>query len=44
MFSSLSAFSQKVTDPKNQIIGKWKTDDNRAIIEIDEQEGKYAIH
>lgn len=39
--SSLSAYSQKVTDHKSQILGKWKTDDNRAVIEIFEQSGKY---
>lgn len=39
--SSLSAFSQKVTDPQNQILGKWKTHDNRAIIEIFVQSGAY---
>lgn len=41
VLASSSAYSQKVTDPQNQIIGKWKTDDNRAIIEIFKENGKY---
>ena len=41
MLSSFSAFSQKVTDPKGQILGNWKTGDSRAIIEIFDHSGKY---
>lgn len=41
ILSSISAFSQKVADPKNQILGKWQTDDKRAIIEIVEQRNIY---
>ena len=41
MLSSLTAFTQNISDHKTQIIGKWKTHDNRAIVEIYEQGGKY---
>ena len=41
LISSLSAFSQNIADNKTQILGKWKTHDHRAIVEIFEQSGKY---
>jgi uncharacterized protein (DUF2147 family) len=41
MLTTFSLSAQKVSNHKTQILGKWKTDDNRAIIEIYEQGGKY---
>lgn len=41
LLSSLTAFSQNISDNKMQILGKWKTHDNRAIVEVFEQSGKY---
>jgi len=39
--TTFSLSSQKISDHKSQIFGKWKTDDNRATIEIFEQGGKF---
>lgn len=41
LFSNIVAFAQNTYDPKNLIIGKWRTDDNRAIIEIFESNSRY---
>ena len=41
VLTTFSLSAQNVSDPKTQILGKWKTDDNRATIEIFEQGGKY---
>jgi uncharacterized protein (DUF2147 family) len=41
MLTTFSLSAQHKIDHKTQILGKWKTDDNRAIIEIFEQGGKY---
>lgn len=38
---AFTAFSQKELNHKEQIIGKWRTHDNRAIVEIYEQDDTY---